>query len=306
MKKLSPTAVVSLKHALSAIYWYKKDLKGLLLATLGGTGALLDLDWTETKRDIVSRVVDRLADGDEKFQGLLIDLMSDVAVMDDFSHLAQLDDGELKAKQAKDAVTALRKQVSGHVELAHEKQRAEERKRVASVWADQVKRRKAELDELRKKYVSLITSPDAHARGYELQSIMRELFNLFDLDPKASFRITGEQIDGAFTFDNTDYLFEAAWQKELVGAEQLRAFSGKLTDKLDNTLGLFLSINGYTPDGVKAFSRGRCTVLLIDGAHLMSVLEGRIDLDKLFLRIRRHASQTGDVYWPVAEILGQA
>ena len=35
---------------------------------------------------------------------------------------------------------------------------------------------------------------------------MYDLFRLFDLDPKASFRITGEQIDGAFTLQGIDSL----------------------------------------------------------------------------------------------------
>lgn len=40
---------------------------------------------------------------------------------------------------------------------------------------------------------------DHRKRGFELERVMYDLFGLFDLDPKASVRITGEQIDGAFT-----------------------------------------------------------------------------------------------------------
>jgi hypothetical protein len=38
-----------------------------------------------------------------------------------------------------------------------------------------------------------------------------------------------------------------------------RHVAGKLGRKLDNTLGLFLSINGFSEDGVKAHSSGRPT-----------------------------------------------
>lgn len=55
--------------------------------------------------------------------------------------------------------------------------------------------------------MSLI-SADHQQRGYILERLLAELFELFDLDPRASFRVTGEQIDGAFTFDSTNYLFE--------------------------------------------------------------------------------------------------
>jgi len=82
--------------------------------------------------------------------------------------------------------------------------------------------------------------------------LLRSLFELCDLDPRASFKIVGEQIDGAFTFEATDYLFEGKWQQELVSAGDLDVLAGKLSRKLDNTLGLFLSINGFSEDGVKA------------------------------------------------------
>ena len=100
------------------------------------------------------------------------------------------------------------------------------------------------LDELRDEYYKLLASDNPQKRGFRLERIIRELFELFDLDPKASFRITGEQIDGAFTQEGTDFLFEAKWQQELVRASGLDSLAGKLGRKLENTLGLFLSING--------------------------------------------------------------
>lgn len=38
--------------------------------------------------------------------------------------------------------------------------------------------------------------------GVALEPFLRELFDTFDLDPKASFKISGEQIDGGFTLDS--------------------------------------------------------------------------------------------------------
>ena len=132
---------------------------------------------------------------------------------------------------------------------------------------------------------------------------MRELFTLFDLDPKASFRNTGEQIDGAFTFQGTDYLLGAKWQQEPVGIEDLDAMSGKISRKLENTLGLFISINGFSPTGIEAHCKSRPSMILMDGADLMAVLEERIRLDDLLDRKRRHASQTGSIFLPISEIL---
>jgi hypothetical protein len=65
---------------------------------------------------------------------------------------------------------------------------------------------------------------------------------------------------------------------------------------LDNTLGLFLSVNGFSPDGITAHSLGRKVVLLMDGSDVMAVLDGRIEFPEFLKRKRRHAAQTGEIY----------
>jgi len=77
------------------------------------------------------------------------------------------------------------------------------------------------LEELTKEYFELLSAQEPQRRGYRLEKIIRELFEVFDLDPRASFKIVGEQIDGAFTFDATDYLLEGKWQQEPVSGELL-------------------------------------------------------------------------------------
>ena len=129
------------------------------------------------------------------------------------------------------------------------------------------------------------------------------MFELFDLDPKASFRNTGEQLDGAFTLEGTDYLFEAKWEKNPISIKDLDGFAGKVKRKLDNTLGLFLSINDFSQDAVAAHSVGRPVVILMTGADLMAVFEGRIDFVTLLLRKRRHASLTGNILFRIHEII---
>ena len=161
----------------------------------------------------------------------------------------------------------------------------------------------AAMQAMAAEYRDLLRSQDPQGRGYKLERILKGLFELFDLDPKASFKVVGEQIDGAFTFDNTDFLLEAKWQQDPVRASDLDALAGKLSRKLDNTLGLYLSINGYSEDGVRAHSSGRRLLLLMDGSDLMAVMEGRMDLVQLLLRKRRAAAQSGNIYLRIHEIL---
>lgn len=81
-----------------------------------------------------------------------------------------------------------------------------------------------------------------------------------------------------------------------------RSISTKVTRKLDNTLGVFLSINGFSEDGVKAHSIGRPNIILMDGSNLMAVLEERVEFVTLLIKKKRHAAHTGEIYLPVHEL----
>jgi hypothetical protein len=303
-KKLSPAAVVALKEALCAVYWYKADLRSFLQQCLSNPSVLVTLNWDNYKRQIVSDLVDYLTRNTDEHIGDLTRLCHDVCNITSFGHLQQLEGGAQKTDRARNAVAQLKRLLEPHEQVRREyddlverqKQTAEKLKANAAV--------RHKLEDVRTRYLALVMSDSVHGRGFELERVMYDLFELFDLDPKASFRNTGEQIDGAFSLEGTDYLFEAKWQQELVAAASLDAFAAKVRRKLENTLGVFLSVNGFSPDGVAAHAAGGPVIVLMDGADLMAVLEERIDFVSLLLRKKRHASQTGSVYLRVHEILG--
>jgi hypothetical protein len=302
-KVIAPAAINSLIEALTNIYWYKSELRSFIMNTISDPSILVKLNWEDYKRNIVSTLVNFLAKYQDTYQNDLLKLMNEVGKINDFSHLERIDDGKEKAKIAKKSVEALRIQIKGHQDLVDEQKLQEERRQKAYEKTLKVTGVQEKLDKIKDNFYKLIGSDNPQARGFQLEKIIKELFNLFDLDSKASFRIKGEQIDGAFTFESADFLFEGKWQQELVGIQDLDAFSGKLTRKLENTLGLFLSINGFSEDAVKAHSTGRRLMILMDGSDIMGVLEGRIDLLQLLLRKRRHASQTGNIYLKLHEII---
>jgi hypothetical protein len=302
-KKIVPAALHALKQALTDVYWYKSDLRSFLTATLSKPELLSSVNWDDYKRNIVGSVVDRLARNQDLFLADLVRLMTEVARIEDYSHLERLDDGKAKATKARQAVQALRKYVGSPTEVDAEEEKVEQRRRAAFDSLVKPTAVQDKLKELTKEYHLLLGSSEPQRRGYRLEKILRELFTLFDLDPKASFKVSGEQIDGAFTFQSTDYLLEAKWQKELVNAADLDSLAGKLTRKLENTLGLYLSVNGFSEDGVRQHSSGRRLMILMDGSDLMAVLEARIDLIQLLLRKRRHASQTGNIYLRIHGLL---
>jgi hypothetical protein len=235
-KKIAPGAIVALKEALTNLYWYKGDLRSFLTSTLTNPALLSRLNWGDYKRNIISELVGFLEQRQDEHQADLLRLMTEVARVDDFSHLERLEGGKEKAAAARASIRALRKLTAAHEALFDEQKRMEERRRKAHEKLLRTAAVRTKLEDLTKEYFELLSSQELQQRGYRLEKIIRELFELFDLDPRASFKIIGEQIDGAFTFDATDYLFEGKWQQEPVGSADLDVLAGKLSRKLDNTL----------------------------------------------------------------------
>ena len=303
MKKIAASAINALKEALSSVYWYKSDLRSFLLATISDVNLLSHINWEDYKINICGNLINYMQLHEETYQKDLLRLITEVVKIQDYSHLLKLDGGEKKAQQAKNAIKALKDLSNTFLQQqeSYEKIESIRRQKYEELLKNQELLNK--LNEIKQVYFSLISSDDPINRGFKLEKVVKDLFVLFDLDPKASFRIVGEQIDGAFTFEKTDYLFEAKWTKELISIEDLDAFSGKLSRKLENTLGLFLSINGFSEDGIKAHTTGRKLMILMDGSDLMAVLEGRIDLVELLYRKKRWASQSGNIYLRIHEVI---
>lgn len=301
MKTLSPAAVVALKEALCAVYWYKSDLRSFLQQCLSNPALLSVLNWDYYKRQIVSDLVDQLVAKPDNYIGDLTRLCHEVCKITNFQHLQQLDGGTQKAERANIAVKQLRELLDPHEQAEAERDDLAERQRRAT---DKLKANAAvrqRLEAIRSRYMALVTSSNPQDRGFELERVMYDLFELFDLDPKASFRNVGEQIDGAFALEGTDYLFEAKWQNRLVDAAALDIFASKVRRKLENTLGVFLSISGYAADGVAAHSAGGAVIILMDGSELMAVLEERVDFVTLLRWKKRHAARTGEIYCQIRQ-----
>lgn len=303
MKKISAAAINALKEALGQIYWYKLDLKSFLLASISDHNLLSRINWDEYKINIAGNLITYMQLHEETYHKDLLYLISEVVKITDFSHLERLTDGKEKARKAKKAVSALSIISKPFLEKQNEQEEIEKRRK--KYYEKTFKKNELinKLDNIKKLYFELFKSSDFQTRGFQLEKVTKDIFELFDLDPKASFRIVGEQIDGAFSFDGTDFLFEAKWTKKFIAIDALDTFSLKISRKLENTLGLYLSVNGFSEDAIKAHSAGRKLMILMDGSDLMAVLDGRIDLPELLYRKKRHASQTGNIYLKINEVL---
>jgi small GTP-binding protein len=144
---------------------------------------------------------------------------------------------------------------------------------------------------------------DPRQRGFEFEKFLNRLFELSDLNPRNSFRNTGEQIDGSFQMGNDIYLVEAKWQKNKIGQAELLVFDGKVSRKAKWTRGLFISISGFTDDGQIAFLKGKSTSIIgMDGSDLEYILDRKLTLPEAISLKLRHAAETNEFFAPLAEL----
>ena len=141
-------------------------------------------------------------------------------------------------------------------------------------------------------------------KGFQFERLLNNLFNIFGLQPRGSFRLVGEQIDGSLDFENHTYLIEAKFQAKPVGQYDLLVFREKVEGKATWSRGIFISISGFTEDGLVAFSKGRPTNLIaINGQDLYFILDGEMSLDQVIRLKARHAAETGEVMVSVQQLL---
>jgi hypothetical protein len=305
-QRISADAIAALKDALTAVFWFKRDLYNYAKAAVGGEPLFLSgIDWTspdQYKRDSVNLFVDRLVREQDDHQDLLLALLVDVAAMDDFPYLQRADDPEPKVAAARASVARLRTVVQPYEQALMERQANRQRIDAAKALAVERRATSERLAELKARYQETVTMP-AQARGFALENLLHDVFETFDLDPKASFRLAGEQIDGGLTFGGEYFLLEAKWQQDPTARDDLDVFSAKVRRRGENTLGLFIAISGFEPTAIEIHSGNRSPIMLLDGGDLYAVLDDRIDLRDLLSRKRRETSMTGRVLLTAAEIL---
>ena len=218
----------------------------------------------------------------------------------EFSHLAELSDGAdrvAKAQAAYEAVCAVTEQYS-ELAASRESTRREAEERAARAADRQL--HDSRLTELKDQFLTMERSFDnPQDRGRAFEVFLNGLFELWDLEPRASYSIEHEQIDGAFTFRTDDYILEARWRAKPLQPKDLNDFRTKVDGKARNTLGLCISIAGFTDGAIEMHSRSRTPLVLMDGIDLMPILEGRIELTEVLKRKRRHAAETGNPMYRV-------
>jgi hypothetical protein len=106
------------------------------------------------------------------------------------------------------------------------------------------------------------------------------------------------------TIDGTTYLVELKFTAEQSSATDIDSLLAKVRSKADNTMGVMVSMSGYSSVAIDGASGPRSLLLLLDHSHLYMVLQGIENFGDLIRRVSRHSSQTGRAYLATNEFGG--
>ncbi|HEX9201166.1 MAG TPA: hypothetical protein VF865_16520 [Acidobacteriaceae bacterium] len=299
----SHDTVAALKDAAVKVFWTRTDLRSMLNIAGVDQNLITAQNWEQYKYHILSPIVDSL-NVSEAGLGPLRRILHETLRYKDCKHLLRFNNGKQLKKEAEQALEYLRSLVKEHdaAQATEEDEREARRRRMEEAQKGRVFQQK--LSELHDRYMRLLIKSDENERGYDLEKLLNEMFKLFELSPHSPFRRIGEQIDGAFVLDRDNFLLEAKWQKTPSKLTDLRDLDGAVSSSLDNTLGLFVAVSGFTVDALSGYIAGnRPRLICMDGADLLLVLEGRIDLPELLFRKKEVASQRRKLFVSASDII---
>jgi hypothetical protein len=258
----------------------------------------------ETKRDLLNRLFPKLErTGDPGIR--LVNRMADSLIQQtSFPDLEDWENSEQKKADAKRAVAALKEYRDAQRREAEQEREDKAAKKRAEQIQDEIRRRHCDLQKLSDRLTVLAMNWGTQQSGYDFQTWFYDLANYFEVVNRRPYVSGGRQIDGSITVDGTTYLVELKFTREQSDSLDIDSLHKKVTSKADNTMGILISISGYSSVAINEASGPRTPLLLLDHDHIYLLLSGSMTLEELICRVRRHSSQTGDAYLRARDFSG--
>jgi hypothetical protein len=163
-----------------------------------------------------------------------------------------------------------------------------------------------QLNLLLQMFDELALSTDNQRRGYLLEELLNTLFINQEIPVYKSFKRNegGEQIDGLFYLQGWYYLVECKWTTKLADIGELDSFSGKVNRSGKQSMGVFLSIDGWSENVPKLLKQyPEKSVILMDGYDLRCILSGALALEELLVEKITKLNKDTEPFFSAVEIL---
>jgi hypothetical protein len=221
-----------------------------------------------------------------------------------FPDLEGWEDSDVKKRQAREAVAALKSFLkAAEDETVSQKEKEETKRRVSELRQRSMERRHT-LVKLSERLDQLAGDIGSQGAGYRFQDWYYDMLDYFEVSCRRPYVVAGRQIDGSVTVDGTTYLNELKFTREQATGPDVDSLHKKVHDKSDNTMGIMVSMSGYSKPAAEGASGPRSLILLLDYSHLYLLLTGAMSFTELVTRLRRHSSQTGEAYLSVSQFGG--
>ncbi len=221
-----------------------------------------------SKREIAPFIIEAMAKRPDGIKALLSVIKIAANWHEEQFCLAEKEELEFKARAAVLKARSLLGTIQ-RIEEQYDKQHEQRNKELELI------ERELERERLFEIFKDLWESKDATYRGFQLEKLLKRTFDLYHIPMHEPFRRNkgSEQIDGAFKLEGWYYLVECKWHAKQAGSSQTDVFSKKISRSSKQTMGLFLSINGWSEGVLTTLKQDqdKC-IILMNGSDLYYLL----------------------------------
>lgn len=251
----------------------------------------------ETKREWLERLIPAMEDRDEG-RKILLQMGRQLAQQKSFPDLNGWEESARMIEEARAAVADLAAYFEQQESKAFDEKQRKAIREAAERQRAVARERRGSLESLSSRLAVLAeTKLGTQEGGYAFEEWFYDLMAFSEIEHRSPYRI-GRQIDGSITLVGTTYLVETKFGTKPSAPIDVSDFYRKVVRKADNTMGLFVSMSGFTPQAVNEARGERSPILLLTSAHMFQVLQNVMTFSELVQRLRRHASQTGEPLLP--------
>lgn len=289
------------RDALLKSFWRKPTLRQFLLRHHVKESFLATWSADETKRELLDRLFPKL-EASEAGQKVIKQIAVSLADQIAFPDLKGWEDDAEKQRAAKESVAALKAYLA-KAKSEEKNQKEKEAIREAALKQKEILRQQSQsLDKLKDRLLALVPSQGTQQGGYDFQAWFYDLVEFYEVPCRKPYVSAGRQIDGTVTVEGTTYLVELKYTQDQSGAIDIDSLLAKLTNVADNTMGIMVSMAGYSSVAIDQASGKKTPLILMDYGHVMALLQGTWKLGELISRLRRHVSQTGEAYLAMSRL----
>jgi flagellar biosynthesis GTPase FlhF len=301
--KITPRLIELTYEAALKSYWRRNALRKFLRASHVAESFIATWAEEESKRDVLDRLFQQLQQSD-RGNALIFQMARSLSEQTTFPDLRNWEDSAQKIQDAHKAVQELKAYLNKQdEEIRTEKERKEAQERAREERA-KIQRSLTDKAELQNRLDNLHSKVGTQEGGYAFQDWFYDFLDFSEITNRRPYNSGGRQIDGSLTLHGTTYLVELKFTGSQSDATDIDSLRSKVEDKADNTMGIMISISGYSSVAINGASGRRSTLILLDAQHIYMCLSGVLSFGDIISRVRRHASQTGESYLPVAKFNG--